>query len=121
MKDNNIVKDKSYLFAVRIVKLNRYLKKEKSEFVISNQILRSGTSIGANIEEALGGQSEKDFINKISVAYKEARETKYWINLLSDGEFLTQNQFESLLFDCEELLKILGSIQIDMKNKIRNS
>ena len=115
MKEDNIVLRKSYDFAIRIVKLNRYLKERKREFVLSNQILRAGTSIGANIEEALGGQSGDDFVHKISIAYKEARETKYWINLLFAGGYLTEAQKESLLDDCLEILKILGSIQITMK------
>ena len=75
---------KSYAFALRIVNLYKYLVNEKHEYVLSKQILRSGTAIGANIEEAIGGQSNKDFISKLSVAYKEARETRYWINLLRD-------------------------------------
>ena len=75
---------KSYAFALRIVNLYKYLVNEKHEYVLSKQILRSGTAIGANIEEAIGGQSNKDFVSKLSVAYKEARETRYWINLLRD-------------------------------------
>lgn len=77
MKTNNIVQDKSYAFAFRIVKLYKYLCDEKKEFVLSKQLLRSGTSIGANIEEAIGGQSDKDFFAKLTIAYKEARETHY--------------------------------------------
>ena len=77
MKTNNIVQDKSYAFAVRIVKQYKYLCDEKKEFVLSKQLLRSGTSIGANIEEAIGGQSDKDFFAKLTIAYKEARETHY--------------------------------------------
>jgi|SRR3990167_7978477 len=83
MKEN-VVAIKSYAFALRIVNLYKYLVNEKHEYVLSKQILRSGTAIGANIEEAIGGQSNKDFISKLSVAYKEARETRYWINLLRD-------------------------------------
>ncbi len=81
MKDN-ILLDKSFAFAIRVVKACKYLSEEKKEFVISKQFLRSGTSIGANCEEAVGGQSKADFVSKISIAYKEARETKYWIRLL---------------------------------------
>jgi len=116
MKEN-IICEKSYSFAIRIVKLNKYLKENKREYILSNQVFRSGTSIGANVEEALGGQSEKDFINKMSIAYKEARETQYWIRILCDSGYLTNKQAESLLIDCEELLRIIGSIQITMRKK----
>jgi four helix bundle protein len=120
---NSIVKDKSYKFALRIINLYKYLTENKKEFVLSKQILRSGTSIGANIEESLGGQSQKDFFSKLTVAYKEARETKYWLNLLTDSKYLDIKESESLLNDCEELLKIIGSIQSTLKKKvlIRNS
>lgn len=79
MKTDNIVIDKSYKFAIRIVKLYQFLVSEHNEYILSKQILRSGTSIGANVEEAIGGQSSKDFKAKLSIAYKEARETKYWL------------------------------------------
>lgn len=114
MKDN-LVRDKSYAFAIRIVKLYKYLCDEKKEFVLSKQLLRSGTSIGANIEEAIGGQSEKDFFAKLTIAYKETRETHYWIRLLTDTDYLTKEQSESVLNDTDELLKIIGSIQKTMK------
>ena len=91
MKDN-IVQNKSYQFAIRIVKLYKYLCEEKKEFVLSKQLLRSGTSIGANIEEAIGGQSKKDFFAKLTIEYKEARETHYWIRLLTDTDYLTKEQ-----------------------------
>ena len=110
MKESNVVKEKSYAFAVRIVKACRHLVEEKKEYVLSKQLLRSGTSIGANVEEAIGGQSAKDFFAKLSISYKEARETHYWIRLLTDTEYLTPNQSESLLHDADELLKIIGSI-----------
>ncbi|MBK7345875.1 MAG: four helix bundle protein [Chitinophagaceae bacterium] len=117
MKDN-LVRDKSYAFAIRIVKLYKYLCDEKKEFVLSKQLLRSGTSIGANIEEAIGGQSEKDFFAKLTIAYKETRETHYWIRLLTDTDYLTKEQSESVLNDTDELLKIIGSIQKTMKSKL---
>ncbi len=79
---NNIIQRKSYDFAIRIVRIYKYLCEEKKEYTLSKQLLRSGTSIGANVEEAIGGQSEKDFFAKLTIAYKEARETKYWIRLL---------------------------------------
>ena len=117
MKTNNIIQEKSFAFAVRIVELNRYLSKEKKEFVLSNQVLRSGTSIGANIEEAIGGQSEKDFFAKLTIAYKEARETKYWLRLLNATSYLEENIADSLLNDVEELLRIIGSIQKTIKSR----
>lgn len=119
MKEN-IVRDKSYAFAIRIVKLYKYLSEEKKEFVLSKQLLRCGTSIGANIEEAIGGQSEKDFFAKLTISYKEARETHYWLRLLTDTEYLSIKESKSFINDAEELLKIIGSIQKTMKNKIRN-
>lgn len=110
MKEN-IIQVKSFAFAVRIVKVYQYLCDEKKEYVLSKQLLRSGTSIGANIEEAIGGQSEKDFFAKLTIAYKEARETHYWIRLLTETNYLTNEENKSLLNDIEELLKIIGSIQ----------
>ena len=121
MKDNNIIQVKSYAFALRIIKLYVYLKNEKNEYTLGKQILRSGTSIGANIEEAIGAQSDRDFLSKISIAYKEARETHYWIRLLTDSNFLVASEETSLINDCDELLKIIGSIQISIKAKLRNS
>jgi len=114
MKEN-LIQRKSFLFAIRIVNLYKYLTTEKKEFVLSKQIVRSGTSIGANIEESIGGQSKKDFISKISISYKEARETIYWLKLLKETEYLNKEEFESLFNDAEELCKILGSIQIKVK------
>ncbi len=84
MKEDNVILDKSYAFAVRIIKFYQFLVSEKKEYVLSKQILRCGTSIGANIEEAIGGQSKKDFFAKLTISYKEARECHYWIRLLSD-------------------------------------
>ena len=109
MKEN-IVVDKSFLFAKRIVKLYLFLKTEKREFDLARQILKSGTSIGANVEEAIGGLSRKDFALKLGIAYKEARETHYWLRLLHDTNFIDTNVFNSMISDCEEILKIIGSI-----------
>ncbi|GAB7088718.1 four helix bundle protein [Marinifilum fragile] len=109
-KYQNIIVEKSYQFAIRIVKLCQYLNKEKKEFVLSKQLLRSGTSIGANVEEAIGGISKKDFTAKMSIAYKEARETNYWIRLLKDTDYIDEKLFKSLNKDNQELLKILYSI-----------
>ena len=106
MKEN-ILKEKSYSFALRIVKMCRYLCEEKREFILSKQVLRSGTSIGANIEEANQGQSKSDFIHKHSISLKEAVETDYWLRLLRDSEYLSQSQAESLLDNCRELEKLL--------------
>lgn len=111
MKKDNIVQIKSYAFAVRVVKACQYLNNEKKEFVLSKQLLRSGTSIGANIEEAIGGQSDKDFFAKLTIAYKEARESHYWVRLLKDTDYLNQEEANSLINDVEELMRIIGSIQ----------
>jgi four helix bundle protein len=97
--------------------LYRFLKTEKNEFELSRQVLRSGTSIGANVEEAIGGQSENDFYAKMTIAYKEARETHYWIRLLRDSGYIEQNHADSLLNDCLEIQKIIGAIQKTIKNK----
>ena len=121
MKKDNAIQDKSYAFALRIIKLYRYLCDEKKEFVISRQIVRSGTSIGANIEEAIGGQSDRDFISKLNIAYKEARETHYWLRLLRDSNILEEQHTSSIINECDELLKISGSIIKTMKQKINNS
>ena len=110
MKKDNIILEKSFAFAVRIVKLYKYLIKEFKEYELSRQILASGTSIGSNAEEAIGGVSKKDFINKMGISYKEARETRYWIKLLQATEYLDEKLAKSLLIDCEELIKILTSI-----------
>ena len=100
-----------------MVKAYRYLAEERREYVLSKQLLRAGTSIGANVEEAIGGQSSKDFYSKLSVAYKEARETHYWIRLLTDTEYSTASQANSLLADADELLKIIGRILKTLREK----
>ncbi len=115
MKSENIVQTKSYAFAVRIVRLYQHLSSSKKEFVLSKQVLRSGTSIGANVEEAIGGQSRADFVSKLSIAYKEARETCYWLRLLKDTDYLSQPEFESIHADADELCRIIGSIQKSTK------
>ena len=117
MKQNNIIQEKSFVFAVRIVNLYKYLCEEKKEFVLSKQVLRSGTSIGANIEESIGAQSDKDFLTKLSISYKECRETIYWLKLLTATDYLSQEQADNLLNDAEEICKIIGKIQITMKNR----
>jgi four helix bundle protein len=117
MKTENVVQAKSYAFAVRIVRLYQHLATEKKEFVLSKQVLRCGTSIGANVEEAIGGQSRADFVSKLSIAYKEARETTYWLRLLKDTDYITAAQFESVHADAEELCRIIAAIQKTTKGK----
>ncbi|HEX8356103.1 MAG TPA: four helix bundle protein [Segetibacter sp.] len=116
MKENNLIVEKSYAFALRIVKLYWYMIENRREYKLSGQLLSSGTSIGANVEEAMGGSSRKDFKYKLEISYREARETKYWLRLLRDSDFLEKRLSESLLEDCEEILKILGSILKTLKN-----
>ena len=113
---SNAVADKSLEFAVRIVKLYKYLCEEKREYVLSKQVLRSGTSIGANIAEAQEGQSKKDFIAKMSIALGEARETSYWLKLLERTEYITLQQYDSIKKDCDELLKLLITIVRSARN-----
>ena len=115
MKQNNIIQEKSFSFSIRIVNAYKYLQSEKKEFVLSKQILRSGTAIGANVEEAIGGQSKADFIHKLSIAYKEARETLYWLKLLFATEYLNKEMSDSLIQDAEEICRIIGKIQVTMK------
>ncbi len=110
MQKDNIIYEKAYHFAIRIVKAYQYLSLEKKEFVISKQLLRSGTSIGANITEANGAISKADFSNKISIAYKECLETKYWLSLLKDTSFIDSKTFESIYSEADEIGKILFSI-----------
>ena len=116
MYKENIIAKKTYSFSVRIVKLYQKISYENNEYVLSKQLLKSGTSIGANTEEAIGGISKKDFIAKFYIAYKEARETKYWLRLLNDTGYINNKLFESLVQDCEEILKILFSIIRSAKN-----
>ena len=117
MKSENIVRGKSYEFSLRIVKLYIFLKDKKKELTLGCQILRSGTSIGANVEEVIGAQSEKDFTAKLSIAYKEARETHYWLRLWGDSGFISTDKKDSMLQDYEELLKLIGSIINTIKKK----
>ena len=107
--ENNIA-DKSFLFAIRIVNLYKHLREEKKEYTMSKQMLRSGTSIGANVAEAQNAQSRPDFLSKISIALKETSETKYWLRLLHATDYLSVREFDSIVLDCVELEKILVSI-----------
>lgn len=110
MKKENITYEKAYKFAIRIVKAYQYISTNEREFVLSKQMLRSGTSIGANIAEANGAISKADFSNKISIAYKECLETKYWLSLLKDTDYINDKMFNSMHKDADELAKILFSI-----------
>ena len=107
---DNLIESKSFDFALRIVKLCTYLQTEKKEYVLSKQLLRSGTSIGANIVEAQQAQSRPDFISKMSISLKEAAETNYWLRLLHASNFLTEKEYDSIYPDCKELEKLLTSI-----------
>ena len=116
----NLIVDLSFEFAKRIVSLHRYLQNEKKEFVLSKQVLRAGTSIGANVNEAQAAQSPKDFIAKLSVASKEARETLYWLRLLSETGYLDASQphVSSLLDESRSIIKILTSIILTSQEKL---
>lgn len=114
---DNVIENKSFQFAIRIVRLYKFLCKEKKEYILSKQLLRAGTSIGANVTESQQAQSKPDFVSKISVALKEASETKYWIKLLGATEYLSENQTKSILDDCVEIEKILVTILKSAKNQ----
>ena len=114
---NNVIKDKSYQFALRVIKLSSNLKNHH-EYELAGQILRSGTSIGANVEEATAGQTKKDFIAKMSIASKEARETRYWIKLLDESQLVAYN-YSNHLTDIDELIKILTSIVKSSQNSLQ--
>jgi four helix bundle protein len=109
MKEN-IIQNKSYAFALRIVKAYQFLSKEQREFVLSKQVLRSGTAIGALIKEAEHAQSKADFVNKMNIALKEANETEYWLVLLKDSGYIDEKSFTSIHEDCQELIRMLASI-----------
>ena len=115
MEKENVIYDKSYRFAIRIVNLSKYLD-EQHAFAISNQVLKCGTSIGANVSESQQAQSRKDFISKLSIALKAASETVYWLNLLKDTDYITETEFTSITNDCEELIRLLTAIIKSTKN-----
>ncbi len=119
-ENKSIIADKAYIFALLIISIYKELKKE-SEFILSKQILRSGTSIGANVNEAISAISKKDFVFKLGISLKEARETKYWLNLLKDSDFINQETFNKSNKDCEELIKILSSIILTTKQRYLNN
>ena len=110
MKEDNQILLKSKAFAVRVIRLYQYLTDEKKEKVLSNQVLRSGTSIGANVKESLRAQSTADFLSKMQIALKEASETEYWLELLQETGYIDEKAGNSLLTDCRELIKLLTSI-----------
>lgn len=119
-KKKSIVAEKSYDFALQIISLYKNLKKD-SEYELSKQILRSGTSIGANVNEAISSVSKKDFVNKLGISLKEARETSYWLKLLKDSSYINREIFNKLHTNCEELIKILSSIILTTKEKYLNN
>ncbi len=118
-RKENIILVKTDKFSDRIIKLHKYLTEVKHEYVMSNQILRSGTSMGANTTESRNAQGAKDFVNKLSIALKEADETEYWLRKLHVGGFITQPQFESMFNDNDEIVKILTKIIKTMKERIQ--
>ena len=107
---NNVVKDKSRKFALRIIKLSQYLCVDKKEYVLSKQLLRCGTSIGANIVEAHNAMSKREFISKMNIALKEAAETEYWLDLLKESDYISSKAFKIINSDCEEIKKLLVAI-----------
>jgi four helix bundle protein len=114
----NIIVIKSKAFAIRIVKLSKHLSDNKKEYVLSKQILKSGTSIGANVKEAIRGQSKADFYAKMNIALKEASETEYWLEILNETDYIDKVLFESIYSDCTELIKILMSITKTQKGDL---
>ncbi len=119
MKEDNIILKKSFDFALKIIELYKSLISNHKEYELSKQVLRSGTSIGANSEEAVGAQSTKDFISKFSIAYKEARETNYWLRLLKESSYIERSKAEILLRDCKEIEKIISSILLSAKKNLK--
>ncbi len=118
---DSAIREKSKLFAIRIVNLYRYLCSEKKEYILSKQLLRSGTSIGANVVEAQSAISKKDFLAKMYIAFKECNETEYWLELLHETNYLTDDEFESINTDNLELKKILSSITFTTSKSLQNS
>jgi len=113
----NLIKEKSFAFALRIVKCFKYLKTEQQEYVLSKQLLRSGTAIGALVRESEHAESKADFIHKLSIALKETNETEYWLDLLHQSDYLDKSAYDSISADCVELLKMLTSIIKSSKSK----
>jgi four helix bundle protein len=120
VKSESIIAKKAYSFALDIIKVYKLLVNERKEYVLSKQLLRSGTSIGANINEGIAGQSKRDFVYKLNIALKEARETNYWLNLLKDSEYINLVEFEALNNKCNEIIKMLTSIIMTTKERYFN-
>jgi len=120
VKSESIIAKKAYSFALDIIKVYKLLVNERKEYVLSKQLLRSGTSIGANINEGIAGQSKRDFVYKFNIALKEARETNYWLNLLKDSEYINLVEFEALNNKCNEIIKMLTSIIMTTKERYFN-
>ena len=116
MKENNVIQEKSFRFGVNVITFCKELKSLNKEAIISNQLLRAGTSVGANIEEGLGSQTNKDFYFKFSIAYKEARESLYWLKLIAEANLSKKEKTVQLMKDCDEILRILGSILKTLRN-----
>ena len=121
MRKKNILKEKSFLFAVRIIKLYKYLKNKHDEYILSRQIIRSGTTIGALIRESENAESKKDFVHKLNISLKETDETQYWLELLYETEFITKKMFDSINADVEELIKLLVSSVKTTKENLKVS
>ena len=117
--ENNVIKEKSKAFAIRIVWLYRYLSEEKKEWILSKQLLRSGTSIGANVVEALAAISKKEFLSKMYISFKECYETEYWLDLLHETNYLTDDEFESINQDNQALKKLLSSITLTTSHNLK--
>ena len=117
----NIVREKSFAFAIRVIKMYNFLKEYKKEFILSKQLMRSGTSIGAMVREAINAEKSKDFIHKLSVAQKECDETCYWLELLKEANYISEKEFASIYNDATELLKIIRSIIIKSKQKLETN
>ena len=110
MKDSNPVVQKSKAFAIRIIRLYQHLTAEKKEFILSKQVLRSGTSIGANVRESIRAQSTADFLAKMQISLKEADETQYWLELLKETDYISEKAADSLIADCEEIIRLIAAI-----------
>jgi four helix bundle protein len=120
-KKRNILQEKSFSFAVKIVKLCLNIQKSENEYILTKQLLRSGTSIGANVEESIGGRSDKDLYHRLVISYKEARESHYWIRLLFEADLIAEQQKNELIENVDELLRILGASKRTLKSNMSSS
>ena len=114
---SNIIEEKTKYFAIRIINLYKYLTINKKEYILSKQLLRSGTSIGANVKEGISAMSRKEFISKLNISYKEAKETKYWLELLKETDYIEENEYKSIDEECSEIIKIIVSILKTVANR----